>query len=255
MQMLDERGELQLKSYIIKIELEESNPLIWRRVIMPAGATYKRLHDIIQNVTNFQSGYPYGGYHLYEFELLEENKIVTDNEEAYLEHQHYKKNKAMYEERLKTMPPEMLEFEKNYQERLKIQVRKPTGLKIDDYLEKCKEIRYNYDFGDDWYFIIRLEEIVDDYYFGYPTLLDGAETAPPEDVGGIYGFYEFMEAYKDKKHPEHKETKTWAESLGFREYDPDWINERLKGISYKKTEWDKIKHENYRVIEDKYRKK
>jgi len=71
-----------LKSYIIRIELEESNPLIWRRVIMPAGATFKRFHDIIQNVTNFQSGYPHGGYHLYEFDLPEENKIVTDNEEA-----------------------------------------------------------------------------------------------------------------------------------------------------------------------------
>lgn len=244
-----------MKSYIIKIELEESNPLIWRSVIMPAGATYKRLHDVIQNVTNFQSGYPYDGYHLYEFELPEDNRIVTDNEEAYLEHQHYVKNKAMYEERLKTMPPEMMEFEKHHQERLKIEVRKPSGLKIDDYLEKYKEIRYNYDFGDDWWFTIRLEEIVEDYYFGFPTLLGGAEIAPPEDVGGIYGFYEFMEIYKDKNHPEYGDMKTWAESLGFREYDPEWINKRLKGISYKKTEWDKINHERYRIIEDKYRKK
>ncbi|WP_286162931.1 hypothetical protein [Bacillus sp. es.034] len=54
-----------MKSYIVKIELEESDPLIWRRVIMPAGATYRRLHDVIQNVTNFQSGYPSEGYHLY----------------------------------------------------------------------------------------------------------------------------------------------------------------------------------------------
>lgn len=44
-----------MKAYIIKIELEGSDPLVWRRVIMPADATYKRLHDIIQNVTNFQS--------------------------------------------------------------------------------------------------------------------------------------------------------------------------------------------------------
>lgn len=221
---------------------------------MPAGATYKKLHDIIQNVTNFQSGYPNSGYHLFEFDLTKDNKIVTDNEEAYLEHQHYKKNKAMYEERLKTLPPEMLQFEKPHQERLKIEVRKPTGLKIDDYLEKYKEIRYNYDFGDDCWFIIKLEEIVDDYYFGFPTLLDGAETAPPEDVGGIHGFYEFMEIYKDEKHPEHEDIKAWAEGMHFREYDPDWINERLKGINYKKTEWDKINHERYVVIEDKYRK-
>ena len=75
-----------MKSYIIKIELEESDPLIWRRVIMPAGATYGRLHDIIQNVTNFQSGYPRFDYHLYEFDLPKENRIVTNSEEDYLNH-------------------------------------------------------------------------------------------------------------------------------------------------------------------------
>ena len=42
--------------------------------------------------------------------------------------------------------------------------------------------------------------------------------------------------------------KAWVEDWNFREYDPDWINERLKGLDYKKTEWDKIKHENYQVI-------
>ena len=243
-----------MKSYIIKIEIEETNPLVWRRVIMPAGGTYKRLHDVIQNVTNFQSGYPGLGYHLYEFQLVKENKIVTDDEETYFQHQHYKKNKMIYEERLKTMSKEMLKFEKRHQERLKIEVRKPMGLKIDDYLEKYKELRYNYDFGDDWWFTIRLEEIVDDYYFGFPTLLDGVETAPPEDVGGIHGFYEFLEIYRNPKHPGYEDIKAWAEGLYFEEYDPDWINERLKSIKYKKTQWDKITHENYRVIEDKYRK-
>ena len=201
---------------------------------MPAGATYRRLHDIIQNVTNFQSGYPGGGYHLYEFNLPKENRIATDNEDAYMEHQHYKKNKKYYEERLKSMPANMLQFEKNHQERLKIEVRKPTGLKVDDYLERYKEIRYNYDLGDDWWFTIKLEEIVEDYHFGYPTLLDGAETAPPEDIGGIHGFYEFLEAYRDPKHPEHSEMKAWVQDWNFREYDPDWINERLKDLDYKK---------------------
>lgn len=248
-------GDAKMKSYIIKIELEESNPLIWQRVVLPAGATFNRLHDIIQNATNFQSGYPDSEHHLFEFDLTEENKIVTNDEEAYLEHQHYKKNKTMYEERLKTMPPEMLEFEKLHQERLKREVRKPTGLKIDDYLEKYKEIRYVYDFGDDWHFMIRLEQIVDDYYFGFPTLLDGAQTAPPENVGGIHGFYEFLKIYRDQKHPEHEERKAWAESIYFREYDPEGIDVRLKCLNYKSTEWDKINHDRYIVIEDKYRKK
>ena len=84
--------------------------------------------------------------------------------------------------------------------------------------------------------------------------MGGTETAPPEDVGGIPVFYEFLKVYRDPKHPEHKEMKDWAESQYFREYDPNWINGFLKSRMYKKTEWDKIHHENYRVIEDKYRK-
>ncbi|MDD3393011.1 MAG: hypothetical protein PHG19_00015 [Anaerotignum sp.] len=35
-------------------------------MIMSAEATYKRLHDVIQNVTNFQSGYPCRGCYLYK---------------------------------------------------------------------------------------------------------------------------------------------------------------------------------------------
>ena len=244
-----------MKAYIIRIELDGSIPLIWRRVIMPAGATYRRLHDVIQNTTNFQSGYPGNGYHLSEFDLSKENKKVSDDEDAYLNHQYYLKNKKCFEDKLKTMNPNDLKFEVLYQESLKIEVRKPTSLKIDKYLEKYKAIRYHYDFGDDWWFIIKLEEIVEDYYFGYPTLLDGEGTAPPEDVGGLDGFYEFLEVYKNPNHPDYVETITWLKDSYFREYDPVWINVKLKWLDYKKTEWAKINHERYMIIEDKYRKK
>ncbi len=215
-------GEEPMKSYILKIELLGSEPLVWRRVIMPAGATFNRLHDVIQGVTNFRSGYPNIVYHLFRFELKEENICVTNDGEAYAEH---------------------------------LIVRKPTGLKIDDYLEQHKEVRYIYDFGDDWQFNVRLENLVDDYCFGYPTLLDGAETAPPEDVGGIPGFYKFMEIYRDVRHPAHEEMVAWAKEQYFREYDPERINESLKYIKYKQTDWDKINHDNYKIIENKYRKK
>ncbi len=243
-----------MKSYIIQIELEHSKPLIWRKVIMPAGATFNMLHDIVQQVSNFQGGYPLDGYHLYEFDLPQDGIRVTNDEEAYQEHQYYKKNKKEFVERLKNIEPEFKRFEEAYQKRMSATVRKPSSIKIDEYLEKYGELTYNYDFGDGWQFRIRLEAIVDDYYFGFPTLLGGAETAPPEDVGGIHAFYEFLQIYRDDKHPEHAETKAWADGLYFKEYDPVWINSMLKSRMYKKTEWDKIHHENYRVIEDKYRK-
>lgn len=241
-----------MKAYIINIELFGSDPLIWRKVIMPADATFNRLHDMIQNVTNFKSGYPYPGYHLFEFDLGD--LIVTNDREAYEEHQRYKENKAMYDEILRTTPENFLEFEKRHQERLKTDTRMPTRVKIDSYLEEREEIHYLYDFGDGWEFDIKLEDTVDDYYFGYPTLLDGAEAAPPEDVGGLSGFDYFLEAYYDDKHPDHEEKKAWGDSAGFAEYDAAQINRILKEIKYQKTHWDKIDHKNYRIISDKYRK-
>lgn len=60
--------------------------------------------------------------------------------------------------------------------------------------------------------------------------------------------------YRDEKHPEHEETRARADAQGFREYDSAWINERLKAIAYKKTQWGKINHERYKIIEDKYQK-
>lgn len=241
-----------MKAYIINIELVGSDPLIWRKVIMPADATFNRLHDMIQNVTNFKSGYPYPGYHLFEFDMGD--LIVTNNEEAYEEHKGYKENKAMYDEILRTTPESFLEFEKKHQERLKTDTRMPTRIKIDTYLQERDEIKYLYDFGDGWEFVIKLEETVDDYYFGYPTLLDGAEAAPPEDVGGLDGFEDFLEAYGDEDHPEHAETKTWGDSMEFKPYDAEDINKRLKAIRYQKTQWDKIDHKNYKIVSDKYRK-
>lgn len=241
-----------MKAYIVKIELVGSKPLIWRKVIMPADATFNRLHDMIQNVTNFQGGYPSKGYHLFKFNLGD--LIVTNDEEAYEEHKGYKENKGMYDEILRTTPEDFLESEIKHQERLKTETRMPTRVKIDSYLEELGAIKYLYDFGDGWEFLIKLEETVDDYYFGYPTLLDGAETAPAEDVGGLYGFEGFLEVYRDADHPDHEETKNWADSAGFKEYDPDVINDRLKGIMYQKTQWDKVDHKNYKVISDNYRK-
>lgn len=219
-----------MKAYQIKIELIGTDPSIWRRVIMPADATFKRLHDVIQTVTNFH------GYHLYAFDLPRENISVTNDEEAYQEHKHFMNNRKEIELKMyENASPENMEFVDMQLENLKTVVRKPSGIKIDKYLEKYKELPYLYDYGDGWQFIITLEKIVEDYKYGYPILIDGAETAPPEDVGGIPGYEDFIEAYRNETHPDHKDMKEWANEQFFREYDPEFINYMLKSIKYKKS--------------------
>ncbi|WP_181348001.1 plasmid pRiA4b ORF-3 family protein [Thalassobacillus sp. CUG 92003] len=196
-----------MKSYQLKIVLLGTSPLIWRRVIMPADVTFNR---------------------------LEEQIVVTNDDEAYEQNKFYKKQYKKSQPSDKEDPFGFITRE------LSTTYRKPEGIKIDTFIENDHELFYEYDFGDDWRFHIILEKVVEDHYYGYPILVDGAETAPPEDVGGIPGFYDFLEMYNNPSHPEHEDMRAWAESQLFREYDPDHINKMLKFIHYKKTEWDKI---------------
>ncbi len=56
----------------IKISLMDSDPLIWRRVLVPSNFTLKKLHDIIQIVMGWQKS------HLHQFLVGE--AIYSENE-------------------------------------------------------------------------------------------------------------------------------------------------------------------------------
>jgi Plasmid pRiA4b ORF-3-like protein/SEC-C motif len=212
-----------MKAYILKISFEDITPLIWRRFILPAGATFNRLHETIQNVTNFQSSL--SPYHSFGVEI--DDYFITNNESILNEYKGKKYAGKM--------------------------VKQPTRIKIDSYIEKHGHFIYNYDFGDDWRILVTLEETVEDYYFGYPTLLDGEGTAPPEDVGGPPGYEEFLKVYQDPTHSDYLTTYAWAEEQYYLPLDKASVNDSLKYVKYKKTEWQNIDHENYYVLSDKYR--
>lgn len=70
---------------------------------------------------------------------------------------------------------------------------------------------YMYDFGDSW----EHEIIIEDSRYFNPELsmdlicLDGERARPPEDVGGVPGYFEFRSALKDTKHEEHESYMGW----------------------------------------------
>ena len=226
-----------MKAYVLMIKLRESDPLIYRRVVVPVNVTYKTLHDIIQNVTNFKSGYPYpGGYHGFYFELEKENIKISDNEELYQEYLGYLENKEKVEQQLKNVSSEDYESLKSRVDMFPLEIVKSDNMKIGEYLEKYKSVDYMYDYGDGWDFEIVLEDTIDNYYLGYPCLIGGENDAPPEDAGGMHGFYNKMEIVDDPDHPEYDFIIDWLESQEFERYDPLEINKRLNLITLKKTE-------------------
>ena len=58
--------------------------------------------------------------------------------------------------------------------------------------------------------------------------LEGARACPPEDVGGVPGYYEFCEALKDPNHEEHGRYVTWSGGdYDSEEFDSNEVNWEL----------------------------
>jgi len=72
-------------------------------------------------------------------------------------------------------------------------------------------ITYEYDFGDGWEHDVILEAILPPERDGlYPVVEAGKRACPPEDVGGVHGYHDFLEALGDPGHPEHGDLLEWV---------------------------------------------
>lgn len=75
-----------------------------------------------------------------------------------------------------------------------------------------------YDFGDGWGHEVIIECGVDKKPgVRYPVCIEGARACPPEDVGAIPGYEEFLKAIRNRRHPEHKQMLEWIGGP----FDPD----------------------------------
>jgi len=71
-------------------------------------------------------------------------------------------------------------------------------------------ILYVYDFGDSWRHRLDLERISREEGVKYPRCTYAVRSGPPEDVGGPSGYADFLEAWLDPGHEEHKTMRRWA---------------------------------------------
>jgi hypothetical protein len=84
---------------------------------------------------------------------------------------------------------------------------------------------YLYDFGDSWKHDIVVEEILPaEKGTRHLRCLDGQRACPREDVGGVWGYADFVKAIRNPRHPEHAEMLAWVGA-----FDPDKFD--LPGVS------------------------
>ena len=70
---------------------------------------------------------------------------------------------------------------------------------------------YEYDFGDGWLHEIEFEGLKETPQKPKPPCcIDGDRNCPPEDVGGVWGYEDFLIAIRDPKHEQHETYLEWA---------------------------------------------
>ena len=155
----------------LRIELVDSDPLIWREIEVPITMTLKQLHAVIQAAMGWKDA------HLWEFTLG----------------------------------------------RVSISSSRAATLTLQDLLgPRTTRLGYTYDMGDYWeHRLILTKPRHAEAALAYPRYVAGENPAPPEDCGGILGFYAQLEALADPSHPDHDDAEEW-----FGDFDPNCFDDR-----------------------------
>jgi hypothetical protein len=182
--------------YQLKITLSGSKPPIWRRFLVDSEVKLSKLHTVIQEVMGWYD------CHLHQYSQKGVYYVMSSEDIDF-----------------SPFPEQQTLLEKKY--------------KLSQVLVKPKDkIIYEYDFGDGWDHTLVLEKILDrDPKTRTPVCLGGAGACPPEDCGGIHGYYNMLKILKNTDDPEYDETLYWlGEGFDPDELEIEEINERLKGI-------------------------
>ena len=160
--------------YQFKITLMDTKPPIWRR-IQVKDCTLDKLHEFIQTAMGWTNS------HLHQFKIDEalfgDPMLMEEDFEA-----------RGFEDSTETMLSAVIP-------------------------KRCNPFafEYEYDFGDSWNHKIAFEGFPNpEKGVKYPVCLEGERACPPEDVGGVSGYDEFLQAIANPKHEEHEACLKWA---------------------------------------------
>jgi len=172
--------------YQIKVTLKDSRPSIWRRVQVPGDILLSRLHAVLQIVMGWTNS------HLHQFKV---------------DGRYYGKP-----------APELADM---------IEVIDERQVRLNQIAPSVKaRFVYEYDFGDSWEHELVIEKILPpEKGVQYPRCMDGKRACPPDDVGGVWGYQDFLDAMRDPHHPEHEDMVEWIGG----EFDPKAFD--LRGVN------------------------
>jgi len=172
----------------IKVVLRDSQPSIWRRIVVRSDLSLRTIHNVLQVVMGWTNS------HMHQFLIKEKSYGFPD-------------------------PDGELEMIDDSKVRLEQLV---TG--------KGQCLTYEYDFGDSWDHYLSVEEVLPMDNDKPPALcLAGSRACPPEDVGGMGGYENFLNIIRAPNHAEYEDTLRWVGGAFDPEaFDLNAVNQQLQ---------------------------
>jgi hypothetical protein len=183
--------------YQIKVTLLGTDPPIWRRLLVPAELTLEQLHDVLQLAMDWED------CHMHDFRIGQQRFGKPD--------------------------PMEQDFGGTASER--------TARLFNVLAKVGAKAVYTYDFGDGWEHQIVVEKrLAPDPGGAYPACLAGERHCPPEDCGGIPGFYRLLEVIGDPRHEDHEELLDWlGDDFDPEAFSVDEVNRRLAPLQRRRS--------------------
>lgn len=190
--------------YQIKVTLRDSKPPIWRRFLVSGDTTLAHLHTILQVVMGWEDA------HLHVFDIGEKRYSI---------------------------PLEESPHQVSWMDDLSVGDSRSVRL-TEVVTQEGQKLNYGYDFGDGWEHTLLIEKILPaNLAQPLPYCLKGKRACPLEDVGGVWGYDDFLDAIKNDDHPEHEDMTEWMqETFGLETFDPEIfdleaVNTALRALS------------------------
>ena len=159
------------------VVLAGTDPLVWRRIRVPAAYSFWDLHVAIQDAMGWLD------YHLHHFRVLD-----------------LRSGTSMTLGIPDPDAPNDLSVIPDW-----------TEFPLDFTSGSPAPIHYTYDFGDDWDHAVIFEAFDQGGIESLgPECVGGAGACPPEDCGGAQGYANLLIALADPDHPEHKDMMEWT---------------------------------------------
>ena len=164
--VLTKKKNKDTKIYQFHVSLKNYKPNMWRRILVESETKVSDLAYIVLSL------FKADGSHLFEIEKMYGRKDYFSEREIYTI-----KNKVYYD------------FNDDDEQR---DAKEYTLNQLD--LEENSKLQLWYDFGDDWIFTIKLEEISErDENIEYPIAIKGKGYGIIDDCGGPFGLMEIIQ--------------------------------------------------------------